>query len=282
MTETNKTDTAAEKRKENMALWNSVFTTDPAQTKGFSRAGGFKGTAIKPYWLVKRATEVFGPHGIGWGHEEHECRVIEGPEGRMAVFSKVSVWYGSPTGQRAETGPQWGGTLLIEKRKDGTLFMDDEAFKKSITDGITKCLSYLGFAGDVHMGLFDGNKYVAEATDHWAQKKDGEEDPIAAEATAAAKKWRDDAVAGIAECKTLAALEKFFNALKETKLYELYKADLKHKGNVEYVVTQAKRRAAALKQDAAAEGPERVIEDSANGEEEHGKDRPDEPPARAA
>jgi hypothetical protein len=262
MTETKK-DAAAERRKENMALWNSVFVTDPEHTKPFSRAGGFRGTAIKPYWLVKRATETFGPHGIGWGHEEHDVRVVEGPEGRVAVFSKVSVWYLSPTGQRAETGPQWGGTLLVDKRKDGGLFMDDEAFKKSITDGITKCLSYIGFAGDVHMGLFDGSKYVADATDHWAGKKADEDDPIEAEAAATAKKWRDDAVAGIKGCKTTAELEKFFTALKATKLYEVYKADPKQKGNVEYVVTQAKRRAAELKQDAAAEAADEAAQPEA-------------------
>jgi hypothetical protein len=54
----------------NLMLWNSVNKTDPAHTKQFSRSGGFKGTAIKPYWLMQQATAKFGPCGIGWGWEE--------------------------------------------------------------------------------------------------------------------------------------------------------------------------------------------------------------------
>jgi hypothetical protein len=41
--------------------------------------------------------------------------------------------------------------------------VDDEAPKKSLTDAVGKCLSLLGFAADVHMGLWDGDKYTAEA-----------------------------------------------------------------------------------------------------------------------
>jgi hypothetical protein len=41
--------------------------TDPKHTKEFSRSGGFKGRATSPTYLMRRATEVFGPMGIGWG-----------------------------------------------------------------------------------------------------------------------------------------------------------------------------------------------------------------------
>jgi len=34
--------------------------------------------------------------------------------------------------------------------------------KKATTDGITKCLSMLGFNADVFLGKFDDNKYVQE------------------------------------------------------------------------------------------------------------------------
>src|SRR5690554_2076086 len=34
----------------NLDLWNRLGKTDPAHTKKFSRAGGFKGTAIKPIY----------------------------------------------------------------------------------------------------------------------------------------------------------------------------------------------------------------------------------------
>ena len=41
--------------------------TDPKPTKEFSRSGGFEGRATNPTYLIRRATEVFGPIGIGWG-----------------------------------------------------------------------------------------------------------------------------------------------------------------------------------------------------------------------
>lgn len=137
----------------NTDLWDSVFKTDPKYTKGFSRAGGFKGTAISPMYLMHRATETFGPIGIGWGFRELESKIEAG-----VWFSKVQLWYLYNT-KRGEV-EQWGATVLTGTNKNGA-FVDEEAAKKSVTDGVTKCLSYIGFAADVHIGLFDDSKYVA-------------------------------------------------------------------------------------------------------------------------
>jgi hypothetical protein len=162
---------------ENMKLWDSVFGTDPAHTKGFQKGGGFKGTAIKPYWLIKRATETFGPCGIGWGWEELENKLVSG-----VWCSKVRLWFKSPDGKSGRaviagdtlagygTIEQWGQTVMEGQNKNGT-FVDEEAPKKAVTDAVTKCLSYLGFAGDVHMGLFDDSKYVAERAAEERQAK---------------------------------------------------------------------------------------------------------------
>lgn len=148
---------------EQTAIWDRLFKTDPAATKPFTRAGGFKGTAIKPYWCIMRATQEFGPVGSGWGWTVHEDRLEEGVPGVKVWFSKVSVWY-YHGGQRRETGPQWGATEFMGKNSKGP-FTDEEAAKKSVTDALTKCLSYLGLAGDVHLGMFDDSKYVAELKD---------------------------------------------------------------------------------------------------------------------
>ena len=51
----------------NLAIWNAVEQTDPAYTKQFSKGGGFKGTATNATYLAKKATNQFGPIGIGWG-----------------------------------------------------------------------------------------------------------------------------------------------------------------------------------------------------------------------
>jgi hypothetical protein len=145
----------------NLELWHRVQTTDPKHTKSFKRKGGFSGTAIKPFWLIYRATEEFGKIGVGWGFSELENKVLEG-----IWFSKVQVWYmhdGKPA-----TIEQWGATEFLQKRQEGSVFVDEEAAKKSVTDAVTKCLSYLGFAADVHMGLFDDSKYVEHAAREYA------------------------------------------------------------------------------------------------------------------
>lgn len=162
------TSTTAEQKPLNMRIWDRVSKTDPSHTKPFSRSGGFKGTAIKPMYSFMKATEYFGPIGLGWGWDLLETRW----EGN-AVFCLVSVWYVDPeTGgeknyRRTRVGPQWGGTEAGRQytKDDGTpgkFQVDDEAPKKSVTDAVTKCLSYLGFGADVHLGQFDDAKYVAE------------------------------------------------------------------------------------------------------------------------
>lgn len=170
----------------NTSLWDSVFKTDPAYTKQFSRAGGFKGTAISPMYLMLRATEAFGPIGIGWGFNEIESKIAEG-----VWFSRVKLWY-MHEGNRGEV-EQWGATTMVNKRSSGDIFVDEEAAKKSVTDAVTKCLSYLGFAADVHMGMYDDNKYVAELREEKKKEK-------AAPATPKV----DDRAAGIAAAQEIA------------------------------------------------------------------------------
>ena len=50
----------------NKALWEQVCTTDPRAVKPIT-GKQYQGNSPKPYWLIERATEVFGPVGIGWG-----------------------------------------------------------------------------------------------------------------------------------------------------------------------------------------------------------------------
>jgi hypothetical protein len=125
--------------------------------KSFTRAGGFKGTAIKPMWTIHRMTEVFGPCGTGWGINEPKFELIPcGDE--LAVFCNVSVWYEKPT----QTLRGVGGDKVLTKQTSG-IRSDDEAYKKAFTDAVTNALKHLGAGADVHMGLWDGNKYSEDA-----------------------------------------------------------------------------------------------------------------------
>lgn len=151
----------------NADLWDKLGRTDPKHTKGFSRAGGFKGTAIKPMWAYRRMTEEFGACGVGWGVNEPSFQVVPS-EGEILVYCTASIWHGT----RDQVVYGVGGDKVAAKRKDGGTFCDDEAFKKSFTDAITNALKLIGVGADVHMGLFDDVKYVNEMKHEFAEEQD--------------------------------------------------------------------------------------------------------------
>jgi len=104
----------------------------------------------------------------------HRDKIVEG-----VWFSRVRVWHlQKAVGVGEGTGVivQWGVTYLINPRNNGTVFIDEEAAKKSVTDGLTKCLSYLGLGADVHLGRFDDAKYVAELRKDFAHSSHQDDD----------------------------------------------------------------------------------------------------------
>jgi hypothetical protein len=145
------------------AIWDALAKTDPKHTKPFNRAGGFKGTAVKPIWIIKRLTDYFGPCGVGWGVNEPSFQVVPG-DGELLVFCTVSAWHGS------RDNVIWGvgGDKVQAKRSSGA-FCDDEAFKKAFTDAVNNAFKFMGVAADVHMGLFDDDKYVSQAKADFAE-----------------------------------------------------------------------------------------------------------------
>lgn len=151
----------------NTDLWDKLGRTDPKHTKGFSRSGGFKGTAIKPMWAFRRMTEELGACGIGWGINQPSFQVVPSGDGETLVYCTVSIWHGS----RDQIVFGVGGDKVVAKRRDGGSFSDDEAFKKSFTDAITNALKLIGVGADVHMGLFDDSKYVAEVAKEFAEEQ---------------------------------------------------------------------------------------------------------------
>lgn len=180
--------------KNNLALWRSVEKTDPNYTKPFNRGGGFRGTGVGGTYLALRATETFGPIGIGWGLEILDEELMQGAplgDGAFEQVHKVRVklWY-VLDGQRGEV-VQFGQTTFVGRNKNG-LYTDEEAPKKSLTDAMSKCLSLLGFAADVHLGRFDDNKYVTDLQQEFAEKYE-------AEAKAAAPKITTEQAAELAE-----------------------------------------------------------------------------------
>lgn len=132
----------------NMDIWDAVQKTDPSHTKKVNQRGGF--TAIDAHYQIMKATEQFGPIGIGWGYHTEKLERLD-----QFVVAHVVIWHGD----RENTfGPVLGCAEMFGNRPDS------DAPKKATTDAITKGLSQLGFNADVFLGRFDDAKYVQERT----------------------------------------------------------------------------------------------------------------------
>lgn len=160
---------------ENTALWDKLGKTDPAHTKSFKRAGGFSGTAIKPMFSYRRLTEEFGPCGSGWGVDEPVFQVVPGQNNEVLVFCTVSGWY-TLNGNRCSVYGV-GGDKVVTYIKANEQYNrperwenDDEAFKKAFTDALTNAFKLVGVGADVHMGMFDDNKYVNSMKEEFSQQ----------------------------------------------------------------------------------------------------------------
>jgi hypothetical protein len=196
MTTTTTKKTAA-KAANPLLLWDSVQKTDPAYTKTFNR--GYRGTQVTPHYLIRKATELFGPVGIGWGWTIVDSQYL--PAHQISEHDRaerhvvqVEVWY-RWQGERG-TVTAYGSTWVTTKTSRGVT-TDEDAEKKSQTDALTKALSYLGFAADVHLGMYDDAKYV-----HGLQAEFSEPEPravSAVEVESTKYKWRQAANDGQAQ-----------------------------------------------------------------------------------
>jgi hypothetical protein len=160
-----------------MRIWGQVDKTDTRYTKE-AKVGGQQITSLNGTAMIMKATEVFGPAGIGFGWTVLEERfdkgaeifVGEGDKRASLGFElnhtvKIMFWI-KQDGERGEF-EQYGCTPYLYKSKYGTT-TDGEAPKKSLTDAIKKSLSMLGFSADVFLGMFDDRDYVQQRQEEQA------------------------------------------------------------------------------------------------------------------
>lgn len=164
---------------DHLALWKSVERTPLEFTKPIS-GKAYTGNSPSPYYLVQKATETFGPIGIGWGFTILEERVENGAGNERLSIARVRVWY-KWGGERGEV-EHIGGTPLCGTRKNGQFYTDEDAPKKSVTDALIKALSLIGFAGDIFIGRYDDSKYMDELKDEQKQKQQKPQKPLSAKA----------------------------------------------------------------------------------------------------
>jgi len=153
---------AMQESAENLQIWNQVKDTDSRYTKPLFGGDGSNLTSINSTYQIYRATNLFGPCGSGWGYEIENENYIQGPAlyperpeagNHTLHVLRVKVWY-KHKGDIA-TVSHFGQTVLTSLDVSGKVKFDEDAPKKSLTDGISKCLSILGFSADIYSGQMD-------------------------------------------------------------------------------------------------------------------------------
>lgn len=143
----------------NLSLYNAVRQVPQNAIKPIE-SGRLKGKSdINPMWRIKTLTEQFGPCGIGWWYEITNQRLEpHGSFGEVAAFVDIRLYY-KMGDQTSQPIPGIGGSTFIAAEKTG-LHMDDEAFKKALTDAISVAAKAIGVGADVYFSK-DATKYSA-------------------------------------------------------------------------------------------------------------------------
>lgn len=209
----------------NLDLWHSVERTDPAHTKPIT-GKAYSGNSPKPHFIIFKATETFGPCGIGWGFEIIEEKLLEGAMLEPGFYEKIHmarirVWY-EWNGKRG-TVEHVGQTVFSGRRSAGKPFTDEDAPKKSVTDGLIKALSMIGFAGDIFLGRYDDSKYVSELKREIAEEKAPPPPPAPSKPSAATP--AEEQVAVIRKKATIAAIDRFRSLPEVKRDFDLMNAE---------------------------------------------------------
>lgn len=243
---------------ENKALWKRCFTTDPKAVKPIT-GKQYSGNSPKPYWIIERLTDEFGPCGIGWGFTILSERFERFSDTDSLHIAAVRFWY-VLDGKRGEL-EQIGQTKASYTTNAGKFMLDEDAPKKSVTDALVKCASYLGFAGDIFSGRWDDSRYVAEAGAEWEARRAAEnespEDKAERERWAKRRLELDELAVYLIDCHEN---EKDMDAIRVWYSPETWATDAGVKGaEVTYVWTALKAHS-KLRSTIKANHPERLKE----------------------
>lgn len=214
----------------NLALWEKVQRTPENQTKKIT-GKAYSGTSPKPHYLVWKATETFGPCGIGWGFNIVSERVELGEDGKKIHVAHVKVWY-KWEGEKGEV-EHIGGTEFSGKRNNDKPFTDEDAPKKSVTDALIKALSMIGFAGDIFMGRYDDSKYVNELKQEEANAKRAANPSKQNQSKPSGKGEPAELTPELKKQKALEWAQGFIRSINEMPKLEM--VDAEYKNNIERI-----------------------------------------------
>ena len=149
------------------ALWKAVCKTPTEFTESKDIPGKGPTQTVKPHYFFQKATEVFGPIGMGWGAEQIESKYINGHpilDGKGNAIGtqithvlRVKVW-AYIDGKRAE--------VLVRVARYSSLNTAPlmGTLKKVVHRCCKEALTHWGFCADIWLGLFDNHSYVAQRT----------------------------------------------------------------------------------------------------------------------
>lgn len=146
-------------------IWDQVETTDPDMTERVN-FGAFRFTTIDAMYQIRRATEVFGPCGQGWGlrNQKFEMLTVDPSDAHYNLMCfTAELWYIFE--EKPGCVEIAADIELFENTKNGWKRTSDP-MKKVRTDALTKGLSWIGFSADVFLGKFDDAKYVQNLQQH--------------------------------------------------------------------------------------------------------------------
>lgn len=214
----------------NMEIWDQVKKTDLKWTKESSGGAGL--TSINGMYCTMRATELFGPCGLGWGYEVLEERIDDGVQQKHQSGDyvtkthtiKIKLWY--KVGEDRGEIVHFGHTPYIMRSKHGA-YQDDEAPKKSLTDAIKKCLSMIGVGADIHLGQFDDQSYKADLVLEAKQDRENKQKEKEDELREAISSLMQDSAIIYVNSKNLSTLNKVHkdSMVQIRQLYEKAKAN---------------------------------------------------------
>ncbi|CAH6927560.1 conserved hypothetical protein [Vibrio chagasii] len=151
----------------NLALFMKGFETDLAFTKQDHNGR----LSIKTQYRIMRATEIWGPIGVGWGYEvKREWSVKGAPIIRNGEITEhheqvhkceIIFWY-MHEGKRIEF-TQYGDTRKLYMSQYGKFIHDDEVEKKSLSDALGKAMSMTGICADIYLGTYDDSNVMDKA-----------------------------------------------------------------------------------------------------------------------
>lgn len=146
----------------NLNLWGMVEKTSTKNVKPVTN-GGRTYSSINPTSQKRKATEVFGIYGTGWGiepeSEKYDYKEFAG--GTILIIYRSIMFY-EFDGKKGRLPISANEKLAyITNGGKGYLKIDEEAEKKVRTNAVTKGLSELGFNADIFMGQWDDAEYKA-------------------------------------------------------------------------------------------------------------------------